>query len=248
MRTSLLTSAVLSVSLFSCGVGLEPDPPHAKPQPITSCDGLSRAACGARADCAVQELFCAAVCLDDGQGGCVPCDAFECVSAAPTTCEALDEATCSARADCRLEHLACALLCEDDGTGSCAPCNAAPRCVTLPPTSPCEGLEVDACGATPGCGVVTMACRECRPNELCAPCEEASVCVPMEPPSACFSLDVATCTTHPECELAPGACPAVCEDDGHGGCLPCDAPPSCQPVSRPPVAGCGSGGSQPPHP
>jgi hypothetical protein len=44
---------------------------------------------------------------------------------------------------------------------------------------------------------------------------------------ACAGLDQASCVATPGCvgEWTGWACPAICLDDGNGGCLPCETPP-----------------------
>ncbi len=234
MRTSLLAPAVAVAVFASCGRGFEP-PPGTRPDPLEPCEELGRAACGARTDCTVEALFCAAVCLDDGQGGCRPCDAFQCVTVTPRTCEQLDASTCGARSDCMLETLECAT---PNGAGSagspagCFACDPAPRCVTRsPPPNPCDGLDGPTCAATPGCDFIANgACPACEPGATCSPCA-AITCVPVQPPSRCEGLEATACEATPGCLLAGTWCP----DCGPNMlCAPCEDALTCIVAPAPP--------------
>jgi hypothetical protein len=233
MRTSLLVPAVALVVFASCGRGFEP-PPGTRPDPLEPCEELGRAACGARSDCAVEALFCATVCVDDGQGGCRPCDAFQCVPVAPRACEQLDAAACGARSDCVLETPECATPNSAGSAAGCLACDPAPRCVTRPtPPNPCEGLDGPTCSATPGCEVIANgACPPCAPGATCSPCASIS-CVPVQPPSRCEGLDATTCEATPGCLLAGTRCP-YCGPNML--CEPCEDSLTCieAPVPPPP--------------
>jgi len=337
------------VMVAACGRGFESDPPKQR-EPLNSCDGLDRAACGARSDCVGEELACIALCADDGHGGCLPCESFRCVlrrppacatldvnacttradcrlssnvsssptpasgadqappcdptagfaacerpdttvhcvdalppacgqldanactarpdcrletavadcapcapgsfgctdcgasetrcvEATPPACSALDENACSARPDCRLEvSVSDCAPCAPGSTG-CSDCGAsAARCVDATVVS-CETLDLTTCGATPGCHVENLVCdAACRIDEhgntVCPPCA-APRCVADQPVASCFGLDEATCSTRTDCSYQAMACPAVCLDDGHGGCLPCPMEYECVPSAPP---------------
>ncbi|MFZ5438895.1 MAG: hypothetical protein ACOZQL_02745 [Myxococcota bacterium] len=101
---------------------------------------------GQRTDCRLEELACAAVCIDDGRGGCL-CNAFRCVAAAPPSCETLSAAQCGARSDCHVESIACATASVSDQAH--VPCTSQDRCVSGPPA--CASLNQTACQPHPHC-------------------------------------------------------------------------------------------------
>ena len=166
----------------------------------------------------------------------------------PAGCGSFDPNTCAVHPECRLESVsACTCTVDPTGNTTCPPCMATPVCVDAV-VDTCAGLDVAACSARTDCAVEALGvCPACPPNALCAPCDAQVICVPVSPPSPCLGLDLATCSTDSRCEVVSYACTTDCRDDGQGGCVPCDVPaPSCQPRSEGPVAGCGSGGGQPP--
>jgi hypothetical protein len=241
------------------------------------------------------------ICRDDGQGGCLPCDDFQCVPAQPD-CTSLNAQQCQAdprcvvtlalgacppnafcdtsavpvcqnkppnpNPDCSLIPVgACALVpaCEVQDLTVCSVTHAAgqeddaaPKCGVLPPGGctttqictnkapvACEDLAADACTANPNCELQNGPVCEiaCLPNQPCPPCATPTpICVTR--PSHCETKPVDQCATEDGCMVETFACPAICEDDGNGGCLPCNAPPArCvdlpapqpEPLPAPPV-------------
>jgi len=307
-----LTWSSLVVVVAACGPGLQP--PISRPQPLTTCAALDRASCSARTDCQVEELACAAICQDDGHGGCVPCNAFRCVSVTPAACSTLDETSCTARSDCRVEHaLGACPPCDPsaDGRFACAQCvSPAPRCVDATPVScgsldittcgtradchverssgglaspeagpvacpqscttdsagntacsggcalptptdrcvsnapmRCESLDANTCSLRADCSLETLPCIEtCTVdplgNGICTACDATPRCVTARPVDTCSGLEDSACNARPDCSLEMLACPAVCVDDGNGGCEPCDTAAVCVPRIPPsPCAG-----------
>ena len=57
--------------------------------PVDRCNGLDRNTCSA-VGCTVIDLDCDALCRDDGDGGCLPCDAFICTSGEDPTWGSVD--------------------------------------------------------------------------------------------------------------------------------------------------------------
>jgi hypothetical protein len=237
------------------------------PNAPAACEALDVNACSSRADCHLEsssaaDVACPQSCTTDSagntvcSGGCAfvpPTD--HCVSNAPMSCESLDANTCTQRADCSLETPPCVATCTVDSLGNriCTTCDATPRCVTARPVDTCSGLDANACNARPDCSLESLACAAVcidDGNGGCVPCDPAVICMPRIPPSPCAGLDETTCNADQRCEFMTWACTQECRDDGQGGCLPCVAPPSsCQErPTEPPVAGCGSGGQQPPGP
>ncbi len=226
-----LSWLALVVLTAGCGRGFEETPPaHTQPLPLISCAGLGRLACGARADCDVENLACPAICQDDGRGGCVPCDAFRCVTAppAPASCDTLDHAACGARSDCRLEAYECLALCAPGV--ECCPSH----CVAVAPPS-CSGLDATSCSARPDCRLADIACAQiCADDGAggCLPtlCDAMPRCVDAGPIS-CGTLAGAACSARPDCRLETPACASACTIDSQGqtSCTPnvCDVEPRC---------------------
>jgi hypothetical protein len=108
--------------------------------------------------------------------------------------------------------------------------------------------QCDDCVEVVGtCGVVSVPCRDntqCRGNEICQlgdpaarPCRDADgdgrcddTTDPVPPPPEGVCIPAPGCFSDRECApgqacILPGCeCPAVCIDDGNGGCLPCACP------------------------
>jgi hypothetical protein len=65
----------------------------------------------------------------------------------------------------------------------------------------------------------------CEPGSECPPCEIGE-CIPAPQPVCEKAYTANSCAALPGCiwtEVMEGiACPAVCIDDGNGGCKPCD--------------------------
>lgn len=156
-----------------------------------------------------------------------------------TACSGLDEAACEASSACQVQRPACPTCTDSD----CGPCPAF-SCVPVPPQGACAELSIDACGLRSDCRVEDPCPMTCTSDGQCSACDATPSCVDADP---CAALDTAACSADSRCELIGWACPAICQDDGRGGCVPCTTPPpSCRTREEPPVAGCGSGGSQPP--
>ncbi len=181
----------------------------------------------------VCETFCAP------GGNCSPCappSAPRCVPVTPVDeCGARDANVCSIDGRCVLEAgPVCDVACAPDG--SCPPCaNPTVRCVPVTPIDHCGSRDLNACEVDGRCVVQAWACPAiCKPdgNGGCEPCDAPPIaCVPAPVPDECGSRDLASCSLDGRCQVESWACPAVCIDDGNGGCLPCNAPPdACVPV------------------
>jgi hypothetical protein len=116
----------------------------------------------------------------------------------------------------------------------------------VPPTVTCQKLGAKVCTLNPECRLKELwcqgegcACPACAPGTTCPPCN----CPPPKPPVCeytcipklpllCEELSgEKQCGARTDCEWAeaPCACPAICEDDGKGGCKPC---PPCAKTCR----------------
>lgn len=204
-----------------------------------SCYGLDDATCSTRPDCMLEQVSTCDACVPGA--ACPPCRASNaCVPVHPVDfCAGLDEATCALRPGCEVQQVG---VCPGCVPGAqCPPCGTESICVMSRPVDTCSGLDVAACSARSDCSLEEVtACPACAPGANCPPCTSQFVCLPAAPPSPCLGLDLATCSTDSRCEVVTYACTQECRDDGRGGCLPCEVPPpSCQPVSTGPVAGCG---------
>lgn len=227
-----------------------------------TCESLSVDACLSQPGCALEELAwaCAAICEDDGHGGCLPCPAppqteARCVTVAPPSCDTVPLDRCATTPGCYVEdRAACPALCQDDGAGGCLPCTSdVPRC--MPITNTCETRSADECTALPGCTLIQEA-YDCAAvceddgNGGCLPCPQpAPRCVSTV--SSCELRSPDECTAAAGCALIQEEydCAAVCQDDGNGGCLPCpQPPPRCVPAGNPVDPDVGTGPDSPPPP
>jgi len=148
-------------------------------QPPDLCAGRDLSSCESDGQCALESWACPAVCIDDGDGGCRPCDAppAACVPVVPPlpvdgSCRDRNPFACDSDPRCQLE-LVCAAVCIDDGDGGCAPCPA--TCVAR---ASCDGLDPTSCEAA-GCQATFFACTaECRDDGHggCLPCDSGFVC------------------------------------------------------------------------
>ena len=148
-----------------------------------------------------------------------------------TFCAGLDRNACNAASECYVEPLACITLCVDDGQGNCtSPCATDFRCLARPVS--CEQLSEQQCVADSRCEFVQYACDAmCRDDGHggCLPCNVPPSQCRTRTPATCESLNQQQCAVDPRCEVVNYACTLECRDDGHGGCLPCNAPPaSCR--------------------
>lgn len=199
------------------------------------CSGLDPAVCEANPGCMLEELTACPACAPGST--CPPCETQRvCVARPPVdSCSGLDVAACSARSDCQVEEVG---VCPACAPGSpCPPCTTTFVCVSRPPVDKCSVLDVATCRVTPECEVQSVGvCPACTPGGNCPPCTTTEICV--SAPSRCYRLDEQSCSADPSCRLETWACPAVCIDDGMGGCLPCQVPPpSCVPNDPTPVPG-----------
>ena len=230
MRNTWIASIVVLVGGCAGGLGTSPwDQNH--DGLVGACEGLNRWACGATSGCEGEELACAAVCRDDGKGGCLPCpEDFRCV---PTGCEKLAVGLCGLASACSVQtKTVCSGVAHSEGApeaGCGGGCTTVQVCATRPVQS-CESTSVASCTANPACRleqgpVCEIAClgTECP---LCATASQRCVTRPVD--DACASLSDAACTASAGCRLEGAVCSLVCEDDGKGGCLPCpNAPTRC---------------------
>lgn len=103
----------------------EPAPP---PRPHDTCQGLDEASCTSRSDCVADYGACIDVCVDDGDGGCLPCPStyFGCYAAPtpppPAHCATLSERMCNMTSGCTGIY-----------SGQCPPCPAGARCAPCDP-------------------------------------------------------------------------------------------------------------------
>ncbi len=89
-----------------------------------------------------------------------------------------------------------------------------------------EDLAPDACTANPSCELQTgpVCAIACLPGQPCPECATPKqLCVTK--PTHCETRSIDQCLPADGCQVEQFACLAICEDDGNGGCLPCNAPP-----------------------
>jgi hypothetical protein len=215
---------------------------------VSACEGLNHDVCVATPGCEVEPLYCTMECRDDGHGGCMPCAASElCRPVAPPPvpdCSNLPVALCRLVPACEvMTQTLCTGVREPEPTDPSVPpqhgcigppdqCQTIELCVNRQPPL-CESLPADTCLSQPGCALAQpeIACLAiCEDDGQggcgCLPCPAPPPrCVSV--PTSCEALSADTCHSVPGCALIQEdyACPAVCEDDGMGGCLPCPAPP-----------------------
>jgi hypothetical protein len=204
------------------------------PRGPAQCEQLDSSVCLAHPGCGLEGFACAIAC--DADGSCPPCadPVLRCVTLhPPDDCGSRDPNVCSMDGRCVLEQgPVCDAVCSPDG--SCPPC-AIPSlvCVPAPPPDVCGSRDPSTCGLDGLCMVEPAPLCLCTPDGVCPPCAAPSQrCVPVPVPDVCAGRDLNSCEFDGRCTILAWACPAICEPDGNGGCLPCDAPPAvCVPVA-----------------
>jgi hypothetical protein len=183
------------------------------------------AGCFSDAECAygqlcrgLEECNCAAVCIDDGNGGCLPCDC----SGQPGFCDAisLGDDECALGGACA-EGEVCNIYaagCEN------APCEVGPDGVKV--CQPCDPIPVGRCEVPPATPCFTN--NDCALDEFCAssvapPCDPANGCAgrPIAPPpGVCKVLEQNPCAL---IRCGPDAPLCIVQSDGSGLCVadPC---------------------------
>ena len=205
------------------------------------CESLTNDVCLSHPGCALEgsDVACAIAC--DSNGNCPPCALPQqrCVTAPPPdVCGSRDANTCAMDGRCVLEMgPVCDAACDPNGV--CPPCampNPPQRCVPAPPPDLCGARAQNSCAADGQCMLEPGPICLCSPDGVCPPCAAPSVrCVPVPPTDECAGRDPTSCEVDGRCVIQAWACAAICQDDGHGGCLPCNAPPTVcvpAPVSR----------------
>ena len=129
-------------------------------------------------------------------------------------CHAIAPASCTSDVDCAhgqlcqlTDQCVCTTECIDDGMGGCLPCDCPANsgvCIDIVIT-PCATVR---CTADTTCQVDADGLASCVPNA--PPCTSDVDCAQGQ---VCELIDQCVCTRE-------------CIDDGMGGCLPCDCPPS----------------------
>lgn len=272
------TMAVVALALAGCNA-VDGTRPWDQNQDglITACEGLTHDACLSTVGCALTNepvAFGEDVATRAAQGCFAPEPVEICQPLPPPpppNCGELPLVLCGLVPACELVTQELCTGVRDSGhatpgvEGGCIPppetCESVQLCVNRAPPS-CESLPVDACLAQPGCALqelawACLAVCEDDGHGGCLPCPtppDAELrCVTVPPPTpVCETRSADECTAMPGCALIQEdyACPAICEDDGHGGCLPCPAPPPrCVSTTGPtpdPDVGGGSDGAPPP--
>lgn len=201
-------------------------PSHCRAKTPASCESLDVNACANDARCEVVQYACAQVCIDDGAGGCLPCNAppASCRTR-EVSCYGLSPNECDQHAECEfVARDACACA-----PGALCDCPAIePSCQPrqVNPVS-CYGLSPDACDAHPECEFVSreVAC-DCAGPACTCPAIEPS-CQPRQPtPVSCYGLSPDECDQHSECEFRD---PDVVCDCAGPDCTCPAIEPSCQP-------------------
>lgn len=175
--------------------------------PADACKNLNPAQCAANPACELEQAACLAICEDDGKGGCKPCPAVTICRpkqpAPPFSCGQIPTGACKIFPQCELKSVT---VC----SGSAGPSSGsggapAPEADFAPPEKkPAPPVQPDA-----GCGQT---------------CHVVLTCVDRQGPT-CENRSPNTCEADGKCRLESWACPAICIDDGKGGCQPCTAPP-----------------------
>jgi len=171
------------------------------------------------------------------------CSSDDCPVPSTVDCAKLGATVCPLSSECRLKELWC-----DQATCACAACEkgkTCPPCDCPPPACKyacvpklpllCEELSTgNACGARADCEWTDTDCAcpaICQDDGKggCVPCPPCGKSCRTKVPAICQQLDVAQCLGRSDCQWETPACPAICQDDGKGGCLPCDAEGGCMP-------------------
>jgi hypothetical protein len=170
---------------------------------------------------------------DDIPPDWVTCSTPDCTIPPSVPCEKLSEAVCTLNPNCRLKKLWC------EGDGVVAP-DGTPGTSdgSEPGGTPGTGDGSDP--GTPGTGDGSEPPSPgTTPPSPPAPPKCKYQCIP-KLPLLCDELnDEKQCKARSDCEWDMLACPAICQDDGKGGCLPCPAkgfcraktPPICQSIA-----------------
>ena len=210
------------------------------PKAPVACSTLNAQQCSADPRCISDSVVCGAVCRDDGKGGCLPCGGSVCRDRDPTpSCALVPLNSCASIPACevRIETVCTAtghdLPLNGNSNEPTAGCGGGGSCISTEvcvnkPVQTCETTGVASCTANPSCELANGPVCEvaCSPNAPCPPCATPAVrCVTREALS-CESRSLVECTSKAGCMVEAYACPAICEDDGKGGCKPCNAPPS----------------------
>lgn len=181
---------------------------------VGACEGLSQSACGASPNCEYAVFVCDAIACADPNSCVNTCPADECrpkLPPPPPSCEQLPTSVCHLFPQCVLTTQT---VCWGNGSNPEAvddkdSAGSAP----VPPLDP-NGSSSGCGGGGGGCNTTTVCSTR---------------------PTDCGSRSLATCANDGKCEVETWACLAVCEDDGKGGCLPCNAPPDrCVPAHHVP--------------
>ena len=205
---------------------------------VSQCEGLGQVACSVTPGCEGQNLACAAICQDDGKGGCLPCPKnFQCVPKPAPACKDLNPQQCASDPRCVADNISttqnnqiCTLECRDDGKGGCVPCNSVPTCRDRAPVpqTQCGQLPIGSCAIVPACTVQTMTvctANATPPSAGCfgggggGGCSTTQICVNKQAP-LCDSTPISTCTANPSCKLELGpVCEIACQPGTN--CPPC---------------------------
>lgn len=213
------------------------------------------AECYSDRDCP-DDMFCALMdCaqeMDCGAGGvCLPRDP----DPNPNGCSNLDERECIAAPGCDPSYMGLGCACPGCAEGEdCPPCDCpdpadAEYFVECVPVDPCQGLDRDACEASPLCEALEypmgMPCACDCPADgadcVCEDCEETMgwACVAIQPPPP----PPAECHEDRDCPDGTFCAFFNCDDasncgDMGGQCMPNEVPP---PVECREDADCGEG-------
>ena len=227
-----------------CDADIAPDP---APAPAGVCIAVNvDDTCSSDVDCGVGEFcndvgtdscVCTDICIDDGAGGCLPC---ECPSSGVCTArssECFNDIDCGTAQVCELQASGCDEPCVVDAAGNteCFPCDPVltGTCVTIATTCSSD--------------------FDCKPEEQCAlelPCADPAGCRPaFAPQGTCQPRDPTTdpcavvrCGAGDTCEVqadGTAACIAAAgcfgDEDCNGG-LVCNAAEVCLPAPCEPAA------------
>lgn len=201
--------------ILACGGGGGGAQPQVQSFPLTTCD--SDAECDTGFFCS--PVYCAAQCVPDGKGGCLPCNEGKVGQCLPKPQDTCDKVTCPPADQC---VFMCNGAC-DYGTKECKDVSCVTACIPAPhecttdadcgPGKHCEHM------CAKGCAEPVFSSAGKAFTEKCPGMECEGVCVDdPTPPKKC--AQDADCPEGFVCELV--ACPMVCIPDGKGGCLPCN--------------------------
>jgi len=155
--------------------------------------------------------ICSAICIDDGMGGCLPCDCQPlpgtCALVGPGDDECFDDTRCAAGEKCVIYAVGCESACvtNPDGTTECHPCDpvAVGRCEAAPAF----------CGSDGDCGAGEFCDLEVVCPAIAVECPEGQVVIDLDGDGCALEcVDRARCELLGGCGAPPGLCTRLPSD------------------------------------